>query len=94
MTSSVRFYLTVLFIALLIFALSCDEESDEPQEPYVYHPDTYEGVYHGNFDTKKLHHDGCSHYNCPECTISFNTCEEALDSGYIPCLICYACDSQ
>jgi len=45
-------------------------------------------VYHGHIKSKKFHRPSCRYYNCKNCTAVFNSKEEAINSGYIPCKIC------
>lgn len=43
---------------------------------------------HGNSKSRVFHNSTCRYYNCPNCTVSFATPEEALRAGYRPCGIC------
>ena len=45
-------------------------------------------VYHGNEKSLSFHRPGCRYYDCPDCTASFNSREEALAAGYEPCKVC------
>ena len=46
------------------------------------------GNFHGNVSSKKFHREGCKHYNCKSCTATFNSRQEAINSGYEPCGLC------
>jgi hypothetical protein len=45
-------------------------------------------VYHGNEKSLAFHQPGCRYYDCPDCTASFNSREQALEAGYEPCKVC------
>ncbi len=45
-------------------------------------------VYYGNVRTKKFHRPSCRYYNCGNCTATFNSREEAVQAGYVPCKTC------
>ena len=40
------------------------------------------GIYHGNNKSHVFHGPGCPHYNCKNCTVIFNSIQEAEKSGY------------
>ena len=44
--------------------------------------------YHGNRRSKVFHKPGCRYYNCKNCTVEFETREEAIRAGYRPCKVC------
>ena len=46
-------------------------------------------VYHGNISTKVFHKPSCAYYDCENCTVSFNTRQEAVNAGYTPCKKCH-----
>jgi hypothetical protein len=48
-------------------------------------PTTY---YIGNIDTHKFHRPTCSYLPDPQNRIIFNSRQEAINAGYIPCLHC------
>jgi endonuclease YncB( thermonuclease family) len=50
--------------------------------------DRQDVVYHGNIKSKKFHRPSCVHYNCKNCTAIFQSREEAIRAGYIPCGLC------
>ena len=41
-------------------------------------------AYHGNTGKHVFHSAACKDYNCPTCTVNFNSISEALDAGYRP----------
>ena len=41
-------------------------------------------AYHGNTKTHVFHSAACKEFNCPTCSISFNSISEALDANYRP----------
>ncbi len=45
-------------------------------------------VYHGNVKSKKFHELGCRYYDCSNCTATFNSRQEAVGAGYVPCRVC------
>jgi hypothetical protein len=45
-------------------------------------------VYHGNTDSKIFHGPGCRHYNCGNCTASFQSRDAAIAAGYRACRVC------
>ena len=45
-------------------------------------------VYQGNVNSKIFHQSFCRYYDCKKCTAVFNTREEAIAAGYVPCGIC------
>jgi len=45
-------------------------------------------VYHGNVKSKKFHRPSCRDYNCRNCTAIFQSREEAIRAGYVPCGLC------
>jgi len=51
-------------------------------------PSATGGIYHGNTKSKIFHKSSCRHYNCKNCTRTFNSREEAIQAGYRPCKIC------
>ena len=44
--------------------------------------------YHGNLKSKKFHRQGCRYYSCLNCLARFQTRENAIKAGYIPCKVC------
>jgi len=46
------------------------------------------GEYHGNTGSKKFHQKSCQHFNCKNCTTIFNSRDEAIAEGYLPCALC------
>ncbi|THB67683.1 MAG: Ada metal-binding domain-containing protein [Desulfovibrio sp.] len=44
--------------------------------------------YHGNTNSHKFHSALCRYYNCPHCTRIFQTRDEAIAAGYVPCRVC------
>lgn len=44
--------------------------------------------YHGNVKSKKFHRQGCRYYSCRNCLARFQTREDAIKAGYIPCKVC------
>lgn len=46
------------------------------------------GKYSGNLKTFKLHNSRCRYYRCRDCVASFNSRDEALAAGYVPCGVC------
>jgi hypothetical protein len=45
-------------------------------------------LYHGNKRTYVFHKSSCRYFDCPNCTVVFNSREQALNSGYHPCRVC------
>jgi micrococcal nuclease len=45
-------------------------------------------VFHGNVKSKKFHRPSCKHYNCGNCTATFQNRAEAVGAGYVPCGVC------
>lgn len=45
-------------------------------------------AYHGNTNTRKFHESGCRYYDCPHCTAVFQSRDDAIDAGYVPCKVC------
>ena len=45
-------------------------------------------VYHGNRKSHKFHKPSCRWYNCKNCTKIFNSRQDAINAGYVPCKIC------
>ncbi|MCB2228308.1 MAG: hypothetical protein KQH53_16630 [Desulfarculaceae bacterium] len=45
-------------------------------------------VYHGNLRSHKFHRPECRYYNCKRCTARFNSREQAIRAGYVPCKVC------
>ena len=45
-------------------------------------------VYHGNVKSKKFHGPACRYYNGRNCTAIFQSREEAIRVGYVPCEVC------
>ena len=45
-------------------------------------------VYHGNVKSRKFHEPSCRYYNCRNCTATFQSREEAVQAGYVPCKVC------
>jgi endonuclease YncB( thermonuclease family) len=45
-------------------------------------------VYHGNTAKHVFHGAACKEFNCPTCTVTFNSISEALDAGYKPHFDC------
>jgi len=43
---------------------------------------------HANAHTRDFHLPGCEHYNCPDCTIEFNSVQVAQEAGFVPCPFC------
>ena len=41
-------------------------------------------AYHGNTGKHVFHSAACKDFNCPTCTVNFNSISEALDAGYRP----------
>lgn len=41
-------------------------------------------AYHGNTKTHAFHSSACKEFNCPTCTVNFNSISEALDADYRP----------
>lgn len=41
-------------------------------------------AYHGDTGSRLFHSAGCKDFNCPKCTVSFQSITEALDAGYRP----------
>ena len=41
-------------------------------------------AYHGNTAKHVFHSAACKEYNCPTCTVNFNSISEAVDAGYRP----------
>jgi micrococcal nuclease len=46
------------------------------------------GSYHGNASSMAFHRPSCKHFNCKNCTVIFETREEAISKGYHPCGMC------
>lgn len=44
--------------------------------------------YHGNVKSKKFHRQDCRYYSCRNCLAQFQTREDAIKAGYIPCKVC------
>jgi len=42
------------------------------------------GVYHGNKKSHVFHGSGCQHYNCKNCTVVFNSVNDAIREGFRP----------
>ena len=40
------------------------------------------GPFHGNLRSKVFHAEGCQHYDCPNCRMSFASIMEAETAGY------------
>ena len=51
-------------------------------------PAIAQGPYHGNLRNKVFHGPWCQHYNCRNCTVVFESREEAIAAGYRPGGIC------
>ncbi len=45
-------------------------------------------VYHGNVKSKKFHRPSCRHYNCKNCTATFQSRQEVIRARYVPCGVC------
>ena len=45
-------------------------------------------VFHGNVKSKKFHRPSCKYYDCRNCTATFNSREETIRGGYLPCGVC------
>lgn len=45
-------------------------------------------AYHGNSQSHIFHCPSCRYYTCKDCTIIFNSREDAISSGYRPCKVC------
>lgn len=45
-------------------------------------------IFHGNKKSKKFHQQSCRYFDCQNCVTVFNSFEEAVDAGYIPCKVC------
>lgn len=45
-------------------------------------------AYHGNTGKHVFHSSACKDFNCPTCTVNFNSISEALDAGYKPHFEC------
>lgn len=45
-------------------------------------------AYHGNTRKHVFHSSACKDFNCPTCTVNFNSISEALDAGYSPHFEC------
>ena len=45
-------------------------------------------AYRGNVKSKVFHQSSCRHFNCKNCTVTFDTREAAIKAGYNPCKIC------
>lgn len=54
----------------------------DPQQPDMEH-----GVI-GNVQSRKFHSPTCRHAGCKNCTATFNSREQAIASGYVPCKVC------
>jgi len=46
--------------------------------------DAVGGAFHGNSSSHVFHAPGCKHFNCKNCTVVFNSREEAIQAGYRP----------
>ncbi len=46
------------------------------------------GVFHGNIRSKVFHSSFCMHFDCKNCSMIFESRDEALKAGYNPCGIC------
>lgn len=46
------------------------------------------GAYKGNVKTKIFHGPNCRHYNCKDCTATFQARGAAGSAGYRPCKVC------
>jgi micrococcal nuclease len=46
------------------------------------------GAYHGNRKSHVFHGSSCRYYNCKNCTVIFNSREDAITAGYRPCGSC------
>jgi micrococcal nuclease len=51
-------------------------------------PQETAGSYHGNMSSMAFHQPDCKHFNCKNCTVPFNTRDEAISDGYHPCGMC------
>jgi micrococcal nuclease len=49
---------------------------------------TLPGAYHGNKSSMVFHGKNCKHFNCKNCTVIFNSKEEAIKAGFRPCGMC------
>ena len=56
--------------------------SDPPGQPAIT------GQYHGNIKSHSFHRPRCRHFNCKNCTVVFESRQEAIEAGYRPCGIC------
>lgn len=45
-------------------------------------------VYKGNIRARTFHRPGCQYYDCKVCLITFKSRDEAIKSGYKPCIAC------
>lgn len=67
---------------------------DKPAAPSVTatapSASTPEAIYTGNKNTRKFHYSSCHHAGriSPHNVIYFNTREEAVSGGYVPCKVC------
>ena len=48
-----------------------------------------EGVLHGNRRSKVFHRSGCRNYRCQNCTVMFDSADEALAAGFRPAGDCH-----
>ena len=48
-----------------------------------------DGLLHGNRRSKVFHRPGCANYDCPNCTVTFETREEAISQGFRPAGDCH-----
>lgn len=46
------------------------------------------GSYHGNRNSHVFHQSSCRVFNCKNCTVVFETREQAIKNGFRPCGIC------
>ena len=47
------------------------------------------GVLHGNRRSKVFHRPGCRNYGCQNCTVMFDSADEALAAGFRPAGDCH-----
>jgi len=46
------------------------------------------GVFHGNQKSRVFHNQGFRYFNCKNCTVIFQSRQEAIQAGFKPCGIC------
>lgn len=78
----------IMAAATAAFAAGTGTQTQAGAQAVQQAPAAAKVVYHGNLRSRKFHRPGCRYYNCKNCKAVFNSREEAIKAGYVPCKVC------